>query len=111
MSKITGSRPSSTASPYLDTEPWRGEPLLAYLRKMVFWADVTVEPADLAVLSLLGPRLADEPVLEALGLDSLPAEATAVPWPAAASCAACRSPSVEVDLVVPRDQAADWRDG
>ena len=44
---------------YLDTEPWRGEPLLAYLRKMVFWADVAVEPADLAVLSLLGPRLAD----------------------------------------------------
>ena len=42
---------------YLDTEPWRGEPLLAYLRKMVFWADVAVEPADLAVLSLLGPRL------------------------------------------------------
>ena len=40
---------------YLDTEPWRGEPLLAYLRKMVFWADVAVEPADLAVLSLLGP--------------------------------------------------------
>ena len=25
---------------YLDTEPWRGEPLLDYLRKMVFWSDV-----------------------------------------------------------------------
>ena len=48
---------------YLDTEPWRGEPLLTYLRKMVFWADVAIEPADLAVLSLLGPRLADEQVL------------------------------------------------
>ena len=24
---------------YLDTEPWRGEPLLAYLKKMVFWSD------------------------------------------------------------------------
>ena len=36
---------------YLDTEPWRGEPLLAYLRKMVFWSDVAVEPADSAVLS------------------------------------------------------------
>ena len=34
---------------YLDTEPWRGEPLLSYLRKMVFWSDVAVEPADLAV--------------------------------------------------------------
>lgn len=26
---------------YLDTEPWRGQPLLDYLRKMVFWSDVT----------------------------------------------------------------------
>ena len=59
---------------YLDTEPWRGEPLLTYLQKMVFWAKVAVEPADLAVLSLLGPRLADAPVLEALGVDSLPAQ-------------------------------------
>ena len=25
---------------YLDTEPWRGEPLLAYLKKMVFSSDV-----------------------------------------------------------------------
>ena len=59
---------------YLDTEPWRGEPLLAYLRKMVFWADVTPGAADMAVLSLLGPRLADQAVLDALGLDALPAE-------------------------------------
>ena len=42
---------------YLDTEPWRGEPLLDYLRKMVFWSEVTPAPADLAVLSLLGPQL------------------------------------------------------
>ena len=63
---------------YLDTESWRGEPLLAYLRKMVFWADVAIEQADLAVLSLLGPRLADHRVLGALGLDSLPAENTAI---------------------------------
>src|SRR5690349_10405133 len=53
---------------YLDTESWRGEPLLAFLRKMVFWSDVAVEPADLAVLSLLGPALADTPVLDALGV-------------------------------------------
>ncbi len=66
---------------YLDTEPWRGEPLLTYLRKMVFWADVAVEPADLAVLSLLGPRLADPQVLDALGVGSLPAEGTAVALP------------------------------
>src|ERR1700756_683866 len=27
------------------TEPWRGQPLLDYLRKMVFWSDVTAGPA------------------------------------------------------------------
>ena len=63
---------------YLDTEPWRGEPLLTYLRKMVFWADVTVEAADLAVLSLLGPRLSDPAVLDALGVEALPAQGPAV---------------------------------
>ena len=64
---------------YLDTEPWRGEPLLAYLSKMVFWSDVAPAAADYAVLSLLGPRLADAAVLAALGLDELPAPSTAVP--------------------------------
>jgi tRNA-modifying protein YgfZ len=64
---------------YLDTEPWRGEPLLDYLRKMVFWSDVSPAAADLAVLSLLGPRLGERAVLEALRLDALPAEMTAVP--------------------------------
>ncbi len=31
---------------YLDTEPWRGKPLLDYLRKMVFWSEVTPDTAD-----------------------------------------------------------------
>src|SRR5712672_241092 len=53
---------------YLDTEPWRGEPLLDYLRKMVFWSKVTPATTDLAVLSLMGPRLTDQAVLDALGL-------------------------------------------
>jgi folate-binding protein YgfZ len=102
----------------LDTEPWRGEPLLAYLRKMVFWADVTVEPADLAVLSLLGPRLADKRVLDALGVDSLPAESTAAPSPASGRYPQSggglvrRMPGtdVQLDLLVPRDQAGNWRE-
>src|ERR1700753_369783 len=64
---------------YLDTEPWRGEPLLNYLRKMVFWSDVTAEAADMAVLSLLGPRLGDAAALDVLGLEALPAEWAAVP--------------------------------
>ena len=94
---------------YLDTEPWRGEPLLAFLRKMVFWSEVVVEPADLAVLSLLGPRLADAPVLEALGLDSLPAEATAVALPDGGFVRRLSGRGLEVDLVVPRERAAEWR--
>lgn len=64
---------------YLDTEPWRGGPLLAYLQKMVFWSQVTPAAADLAVLSLLGPRLADPAILDALGVDALPTELTASP--------------------------------
>ena len=36
------------------------EPLLAYLRRMVFWADVSPDAADFGVLSLLGPALATE---------------------------------------------------
>jgi folate-binding protein YgfZ len=93
----------------LDTEPWRGEPLLTYLRKMVFWSDVAVEPADLAVLSLLGPRLADAPVLDALGVGSLPAENFAAALQAGGFLRRMPAPGLEVDLVVPRDQAAGWR--
>lgn len=95
---------------YLDTEPWRGEPLLVYLRKMVFWADVQLEEADLAVLSLLGPQLADPGVLAVLGLDGLPAESTAVALPRGGF--ARRLPSapgqVELDVLVPRADIADW---
>jgi folate-binding protein YgfZ len=94
---------------YLDTEPWRGEPLLTYLRKMVFWSDVAVEAADLAVLSLLGPRLADPQVLDALAIDSLPAEATAVALRDGGFLRRMPGPGVALDLVVPRDQADQWR--
>jgi folate-binding protein YgfZ len=94
---------------YIDTEAWRGEPLLTYLRKMVFWSDVAVEPADLAVLSLLGPRLADQQVHEALGVGSLPAEDTAVALPGGGFLRRMPGPGVELDLVVPRDHAAQWR--
>ncbi|OBK13151.1 CAF17-like 4Fe-4S cluster assembly/insertion protein YgfZ [Mycobacterium asiaticum] len=97
---------------YLDTEPWRGEPLFGYLRKMVFWSDVAVEHADFAVLSLLGPRLADAAVLAALGVDALPADWSAVPL--AGGGFVRRLPStpggpIELDLVVPRADSAAWR--
>ena len=95
---------------YLDTEPWRGEPLLAYLRKMVFWSDAHPVEADLAVLSLIGPKLADPAVLEALGLDALPAESTAVSLTGGgfARRMPATSDAVELDLVVPRADVDAW---
>jgi folate-binding protein YgfZ len=77
---------------------------------MVFWAEVAIAPADLAVLSLLGPRLADGRVLDALGLGSLPAENTATALPGGGFIRRLGGPGLEVDIVVPRAQAADWKD-
>jgi folate-binding protein YgfZ len=94
---------------YLDTESWRGEPLMAYLRKMVFWSDVAVEAAELAVLSLLGPRLTDTQVLDALGVGSLPAEGAAVALPERGFLRRMPGDGTELDMVVPRDQVAQWR--
>lgn len=96
---------------YLDTEPWRGEPLLAYLQRMVFWSDVQPGPADLGVLSLIGPRLADPAVLAALGVDALPAESSAVAVPGGGFVR--RMPSadrIELDLLVPRSDIPSWLD-
>ena len=94
---------------YLDTEPWRGEPLLSYLRKMVFWADVAIEPADLSVLSLLGPRLTDPQVFDALGVRSLPAEGSALPLADGGFLRRMAGEGIELDLVVPRDQTVQRR--
>lgn len=95
---------------YLDTEAQRGEPLLDYLRKMVFWSAVAPEPADLAVLSLLGPKLADDEVLAVLGLDALPAEWSA--HPVAGGGFVRRMPGgsaqIALDLVVPRADKEGW---
>jgi folate-binding protein YgfZ len=95
---------------YLDTESWRGEPLLTYLRQMVFWADVAIEAAELAVLTLLGPRLAEDRVLGALGVDSLPAENAATALSDGGFVRRISGPDLELDLVVPRAEAADWLD-
>ena len=90
---------------YLDTEPWRGQALLDYLTKMVFWSDVQPAAADLAVLSLVGPRVADPGVAAALGLDALPDESAAVALPGGGF--ARRIPAdagqVELDVLVPRE--------
>ncbi|MDG4665546.1 folate-binding protein YgfZ [Mycobacterium sp. 236(2023)] len=94
----------------IDTESWRGDALLTFLRKMVFWADVVVEPAELAVLSLLGPAVADERVLEALGVAELPGEGTAVEVGGGGFVRRLPGSGIEVDLVAPREDAAARRD-
>ncbi len=96
---------------YLDTEPFRGEPLLNYLAKMVFWSAVTPGSADMAVLSLLGPRLAEQAVLDVLGLDALPTE---VAVGLAGGGFVRRTPGapageIELDLLVPRDKSGEWQ--
>ena len=94
---------------YLDTEPWRSEPLLGYLRKMVFWSEVTAAPADLAVLSLLGPQLSEPAVLDALGLDALPAEMSAAPIAGGfvRRMTEARQGQVELDVLLDRRDFAD----
>ena len=98
---------------YLDTEPWRGEPLLAYLKRMVFWADVVPDAGDYGVLSLLGPALAERRVLDALGVDALPGELVAVPLAGGGFVRRMPGdrdgPPIALEVVVPRDQLADWR--
>jgi folate-binding protein YgfZ len=95
---------------YLDTEPWRGEPLLAYLSKMVFWSDVAPAAADYAVLSLLGPRLTESNVLAALGLDELPAPWTAAPLPGGGFARRMPRPddAIQLDLVISRGAKDEW---
>ena len=93
---------------YLDTEPWRGDPLLGYLRKMIFWAQVTADPADLTVLSLLGPELAEPAVLDVLGIAALPGElAVAVPGGFVRRSPAATH-AIELDLLVPRADRSAW---
>jgi len=93
---------------YLDTEPWRGEPLLAYLQKMVFWSDVRPALADYSVLSLIGPRLADPSVLAALGIESLPEAPTAVPLPGGGFARRVPDDGIQLDLLVPSGAKQHW---
>jgi folate-binding protein YgfZ len=98
---------------YLDTEPWRGDPLLAYLAKMVFWAQATPEAADLAVLSLIGPELADQGIVQTLGVSALPTELVAVSLPDGGFVRRMPSASsdvIELDVLVPRADKEGWID-
>lgn len=84
----------------LDTEPWRGQPLSDYLRKMVFWSEVAVAPAEMAVLSLLGPAA-----------NELDVPAPSIVWTAAALPGggfARRVGTQAIDLVVPVADRQLW---
>lgn len=93
---------------WIDTEADRGPALLAFLQKMVFWADAQPrEATDHAVLSLLGPRAAT--LTGALGIAELPETYTAVPVPGGGFLRRMPWPVADsFDLVIPRDQLADW---
>ena len=89
---------------YLDTEPWRGAPLLQYLQRMVFWSDVQPALAAVAVLSLMGPGVADPTVPTALGIDSLPDQSKAIALPGGGFIRRMPGSGLEFDVLVPRSR-------
>lgn len=42
---------------YLDTSAAEFDSLIGYLQKMIFWSEVTVEEADIAIISLIGQEV------------------------------------------------------
>ncbi|WP_454194921.1 CAF17-like 4Fe-4S cluster assembly/insertion protein YgfZ [Nocardia sp. Marseille-Q1738] len=92
---------------WIDTEAERGADLLAFLQKMVFWADAQpVDATDHAVLSLLGPRVAE--LTDALGIAALPGVYQATPLPGGGFLRRMPWPTADsFELVIPRDQLAD----
>lgn len=42
---------------YLDMPSYQHDSIVEFLRKMVFWSDVTIEDTDLAVCTLMGPEV------------------------------------------------------
>ncbi|MGX4707620.1 folate-binding protein YgfZ [Rhodococcus sp. DMF-1] len=95
---------------WIDTEPQCGPDLLTFLSRMVFWSKA--EPRDgneMAVLSLLGPRAGDAPVLAALGIDALPADVyAAVALPGGGLVRRMPWPTDDAwDLLVPRERLTD----
>ncbi|WP_083883680.1 CAF17-like 4Fe-4S cluster assembly/insertion protein YgfZ [Nocardia higoensis] len=93
---------------WIDTEGERGQALLDFLTKMVFWADAKPAAAnDHAVLSLLGPRV--DSLREALGVTELPGVYEVAPLPGGGFLRRMPWPTEDsYDLVVPRDQLTAW---
>ncbi|MFR9750791.1 YgfZ/GcvT domain-containing protein [Nocardia sp. 004] len=93
---------------WIDTEAERGQDLLDFLRKMVFWAAAEPEAApDYAILSLLGPRVAE--LTGTLGISTLPGDYAATPLPGGGFLRRMPWPTTDsFDLVIPREQLTDW---
>lgn len=75
---------------YLDVPSYAFETFLDFLTKMIFWSDVTVEEADLAILTVLGAPSSFDPGV----LAATPAFVRTVDW---------RGPR-RVDIAVPRQE-------
>lgn len=99
---------------WIDTEAHRGDPLAAFLAKMIFWAKVEVaRRPDMAVLSLLGPETRAGAVAQLLGVPPTASVYDAGPltdggfWrvmPAFGEHASVEA----IDLVIPADQLITW---
>lgn len=87
---------SATPTFYLDTPSYSLDSFRDFLTKMVFWSDVTVEEADLGILTVLGAPSSFSPVefLDGAGIE-VTFERT-VPWSAAR----------RIDVAVPRPDLA-----
>lgn len=108
-----------TPTTIVDTEADRGADLLTFLRKMIFWADVRIEQADRAVLSVLGPAAVT--VLTAAGLPA-PSRSYAAevaddivvrdmpPLTPLGDAALTEQPPAVFDLLVPADRLTAVRD-
>ncbi len=99
-----------------DVSPIGAEALFKYLSMMVFWSDVTIEWADLAVLSVVGPHTPEvlarahwegsdslpfpEVHKAALIDETTPVAISHIPWPSGG----------RVDLLVPRDSSTQLYD-
>ena len=81
---------------YLDVPPAQFDSFIDYLRKMVFWSEVTVEEADLAILTLLSDNG------EFPSFDALTASDAVVFTRRVDSYSPAR-----LDVAVPREQALD----
>lgn len=96
----------------VDTEAGHGDDLLAFLTRMVFWADASPAAADLAVLTLAGARLPETLTAPDGTTVAMPAEAYgSVPLPGGGVARRTPWPQTgSVDLVVPRPDLLAWFD-